>query len=171
MWNSSSSHHTPEQITPYFNHPTSPFSICNYRAPNPRRATNRPILSSFLQGRNVVSVKGGCIEGLDWKTAVHIWAQSAMVPIPEGAESHLEEPTGSDEYSGSQEALDQPTPGTSEASSGGGGGGAGAMNIHQETEFLRGSGGTASANAGRPAIYAPVPAKGSSEVERFHDKL
>lgn len=55
----------------------------------------------------MVSVKGGCIDGLDWKTAIHIWTKSAMVPIPEGSESHDEEPTDS-EYSGSQETLDQP---------------------------------------------------------------
>jgi len=24
-------------------------------------------------GKNVVSVKGGCIEGLDWKSAIHLW--------------------------------------------------------------------------------------------------
>ncbi|TRX89675.1 hypothetical protein FHL15_009425 [Xylaria flabelliformis] len=59
-------------------------------------------------GKNVVSVKGGCIEGLDWDTAIHIWTKSAMVPIPEGSEAHSEEPTESD-YSSVQESLDQPT--------------------------------------------------------------
>ncbi|KAI1735906.1 glutathione-dependent formaldehyde-activating [Xylaria scruposa] len=59
-------------------------------------------------GKNVVSVKGGCIEGLDWKTATHIWTKSAMVPIPEGSEAHSEEPTESD-YGSVQESLDQPT--------------------------------------------------------------
>ncbi|KAI0126929.1 hypothetical protein BJ170DRAFT_630521 [Xylariales sp. AK1849] len=58
-------------------------------------------------GKNVVSVKGGCIEGLNWNKAIHIWTKSAMVPIPEGCESHPEEPSDSD-YSGSQEFLDQP---------------------------------------------------------------
>lgn len=55
----------------------------------------------------MVSVKGGCLDGLDWKTAIHIWTKSAMVPIPEGSETHEEEPTDS-EYSVSQETLDQP---------------------------------------------------------------
>ncbi|GKT64772.1 glutathione-dependent formaldehyde-activating enzyme [Colletotrichum tofieldiae] len=58
--------------------------------------------------KNVVSVKGGCIDGLDWKTAVHIWTKNAMVPIPEGAESHSEEAEYTD-YGPTQEALDQPT--------------------------------------------------------------
>ncbi|KAI4593562.1 hypothetical protein KJ359_009248 [Pestalotiopsis sp. 9143b] len=59
------------------------------------------------QGKNVVSVKGGCLDGLDWTTAIHIWTKSAMVPIPEGSECYSEEPTDS-EYSGPQETLDQP---------------------------------------------------------------
>ncbi|KAF9878606.1 glutathione-dependent formaldehyde-activating [Colletotrichum karsti] len=58
--------------------------------------------------KNVVSVKGGCIDGLDWKTAVHIWTKNAMVPIPEGAETHPEEADYTD-YGDSQESLDQPT--------------------------------------------------------------
>lgn len=52
-------------------------------------------------------MKGGCLEGLDWKTAIHIWTKSAMVPIPEGSESYEGEPTDS-EYSSNQEMLDQP---------------------------------------------------------------
>ncbi|KAF7538286.1 hypothetical protein G7054_g3035 [Neopestalotiopsis clavispora] len=55
----------------------------------------------------IVSVKGGCLDGLDWNTAIHIWTKSAMVPIPEGSECYSEEPTDS-EYSGPQETLDQP---------------------------------------------------------------
>ncbi|KAI1094132.1 Mss4-like protein [Rostrohypoxylon terebratum] len=58
-------------------------------------------------GKNVVSVKGGCLEGLDWSRAIHIWTKSAMVPIPEGSESFSEEPSES-EYCTSQESLDQP---------------------------------------------------------------
>ncbi|KAI0532747.1 glutathione-dependent formaldehyde-activating [Xylaria digitata] len=58
-------------------------------------------------GRNVVSVKGGCLDGLDWGTAIHIWTKSAMVPIPERCESHSEEPSESD-YGSVQETLDQP---------------------------------------------------------------
>ncbi|KAH8682324.1 Mss4-like protein [Xylariales sp. PMI_506] len=64
-------------------------------------------LTVFSQNKNVVSVKGGCVDGLDWKSAIHIWTKSAMVPIPEGAETFSEAPSGS-EYSGSQETLDQP---------------------------------------------------------------
>ncbi|KUJ24589.1 uncharacterized protein LY89DRAFT_25017 [Mollisia scopiformis] len=43
-------------------------------------------------GKDVVSVKGGCIEGLDWSTARHIWCKRAMIPIPEGVERDEEEP-------------------------------------------------------------------------------
>ncbi|KAK0748019.1 Mss4-like protein [Apiosordaria backusii] len=57
--------------------------------------------------KNVVSVKGGCLEGLDWKSAIHIWTKSAMVPIPEGTESHREE-CSEPEYGVTQEVLDQP---------------------------------------------------------------
>ncbi|PSR87159.1 glutathione-dependent formaldehyde-activating enzyme [Coniella lustricola] len=59
--------------------------------------------------KNVVSVKGGCLEGLDWSRAVHIWTKSAMIPIPEDAESYSEESTATS-YSDVQEALDQPGP-------------------------------------------------------------
>ncbi|PQE20143.1 3-oxo-5-alpha-steroid 4-dehydrogenase protein [Rutstroemia sp. NJR-2017a BBW] len=43
-------------------------------------------------GKNVVSVRGGCLEGLDWSKARHIWVKRAMVPIPEGVETSDEEP-------------------------------------------------------------------------------
>ncbi|KAK0632088.1 Mss4-like protein [Immersiella caudata] len=81
-------------------------------------------------GKNVVSVKGGCIDGLDWGAAIHIWfvplfdnfralaqqtlsltlycrTKSAMVPIPEGSETHSEESDFTD-YGSTQEMLDQP---------------------------------------------------------------
>ncbi|ROT42311.1 hypothetical protein SODALDRAFT_326490 [Sodiomyces alkalinus F11] len=75
--------------------------------------------------KDVVSVKGGCIEGLDWSKAVHIWTKSAMVPIPEGSETHSEDNTSSSfrsaststsssagspeaHYRETQEMLDQP---------------------------------------------------------------
>lgn len=48
-----------------------------------------------VQEKNVVSIKGGCIMGLDWQKAIHIWTKSAMVPIPEGCETHEGEPTDS----------------------------------------------------------------------------
>ncbi|ROW14828.1 hypothetical protein VPNG_03671 [Cytospora leucostoma] len=57
--------------------------------------------------KNVVSVKGGCLEGLDWDKAIHIWTKSAMIPIPEGAESYSED-SEQTAYCASQEALDQP---------------------------------------------------------------
>jgi hypothetical protein len=60
------------------------------------------------QGKNVVSVKGGCIDGLDWKQAVHIWTKSAMVPIPEGSETHTTEDSIQSDYAAPQEVLDQP---------------------------------------------------------------
>ncbi|GAB1310201.1 Glutathione-dependent formaldehyde-activating enzyme [Madurella fahalii] len=59
-------------------------------------------------GKNVVSVKGGCIAGLNWKEAIHIWTKSAMVPIPEGSETYSED-SGHTDYGDSQEVLDQPT--------------------------------------------------------------
>ncbi|KAK4193384.1 centromere protein V [Podospora australis] len=58
--------------------------------------------------KNIVSVKGGCIDGLDWKTAIHIWTKSAMVPIPEGSETYSED-SGHTDYGRTQEALDQPS--------------------------------------------------------------
>ena len=39
-----------------------------------------------------VRVKSGCIEGLDWSDAVHIWTKRAVVQIPEGAKAWPEEP-------------------------------------------------------------------------------
>lgn len=38
--------------------------------------------------RETISVKGGCVEGLDWTGAKHIFARSAVFPIPEGAERY-----------------------------------------------------------------------------------
>ncbi|KAI0020104.1 glutathione-dependent formaldehyde-activating enzyme [Xylariomycetidae sp. FL0641] len=60
-------------------------------------------------GKNVVSIKGGCIDGLDWRTAIHIFTKSAMVPIPEGCESHSEEPSDSSGsiYCTTGESLDR----------------------------------------------------------------
>ncbi|PTB65956.1 hypothetical protein BBK36DRAFT_1120843 [Trichoderma citrinoviride] len=62
-------------------------------------------LIHMTPSKNVLSVKGGCIEGLDWTKAIHIWTKSAMVPIPEGSESHSER-SSSVEYSATQELLD-----------------------------------------------------------------
>lgn len=41
-----------------------------------------------LQNKNVASIKAGCIDGLDWSKAIHLWTNNAMVPIPESAEAH-----------------------------------------------------------------------------------
>ena len=42
--------------------------------------------------RETVTVKGGLVDGLDWKGATHIFTKSAVVPIPEGAEAFEAEP-------------------------------------------------------------------------------
>ena len=36
--------------------------------------------------RDTVSIKGGLVEGLNWKGAKHIYTRSAVVPIPHGVE-------------------------------------------------------------------------------------
>lgn len=61
-----------------------------------------------MKGKNFVSVKGGCLEGLDWSKAIHIWTKSAMVPIPEDATCSEEECSVFDAFGSSQETLDQP---------------------------------------------------------------
>lgn len=38
--------------------------------------------------RGTIAIKGGCVEGLKWEGAIHIFTRSAVVPIPEGAEKH-----------------------------------------------------------------------------------
>ncbi|CBY01972.1 similar to glutathione-dependent formaldehyde-activating GFA [Plenodomus lingam JN3] len=40
----------------------------------------------------VVAVKGGLLEGLDWKGAMHIFCKSAVVPIPDGVKRWEAEP-------------------------------------------------------------------------------
>ncbi|KAK4140747.1 uncharacterized protein C8A04DRAFT_31723 [Dichotomopilus funicola] len=42
--------------------------------------------------RDVVSVKGGLVEGLRWEGAAHIFTRSAVVEIPEGVERWEAEP-------------------------------------------------------------------------------
>lgn len=105
-----------------------------------------PLIGKYLihrpantnQGKNVVSVKGGCLDGLDWGSAIHIWTKSAMVPIPEGSEAHPEEPSecssSSSSYSTSQEILDQPPdpPGLLVGS-----GGCGAIESQNKSQFTR----------------------------------
>ncbi len=44
------------------------------------------------QPAGTVSIKGGCLEGLDWGGAKHIWCKEAVVPIPPGLETWEGEP-------------------------------------------------------------------------------
>jgi hypothetical protein len=44
--------------------------------------------------RDVVSLKGGCVEGLEWKGLPHIWTKSAVVEIPEGVRTWEMAPEG-----------------------------------------------------------------------------
>nr|KAE9978163.1 hypothetical protein BLS_000841 [Venturia inaequalis] len=53
----------------------------------------------FHRGRDVhgidkstVSIKGGCVEGLEWNVGKHIYTRSAVIPIPPGAEQWRESP-------------------------------------------------------------------------------
>jgi hypothetical protein len=39
-----------------------------------------------------VALKGGTLEGLNWKDAKHIFCRSAVVPIPEGVQRSEGEP-------------------------------------------------------------------------------
>ena len=39
-----------------------------------------------------VSVKGGCLKGLNLNGAVHIWCQEALMDIPQGVERHEQSP-------------------------------------------------------------------------------
>lgn len=94
---------------PKLRHPPLPHNA-GKASPSPTPSLRRgKRLTPIGKTKNVVSVKGGCIEGLDYSKAIHIWTQNAMVPIPEGAESHSQEsprtPYGSD-----HEMLDQPGP-------------------------------------------------------------
>ncbi|KAK7990610.1 hypothetical protein PG990_014890 [Apiospora arundinis] len=38
--------------------------------------------------RGTVSIKGGCVEGLDWAGGKHIYMRSAVVDVPAGAERY-----------------------------------------------------------------------------------
>ena len=38
--------------------------------------------------RDIVSIKGGCVEGLDWTGVKHIFTRSAVVKIPEECEQY-----------------------------------------------------------------------------------
>ncbi|KAF1737399.1 hypothetical protein NHJ13051_001371 [Beauveria bassiana] len=65
------------------------------------------LLSCYsTDAKNVVSVRGGCVSGIDWSKAVHIWTKSAMVPIPESSESYSERSSDSSGQGPAQDALD-----------------------------------------------------------------
>lgn len=44
------------------------------------------------KGEGTVNVKGGCLDGLNMKEAVHIWRKEAIVDIPPWAEGYDGEP-------------------------------------------------------------------------------
>ncbi|KAI1644040.1 uncharacterized protein F4817DRAFT_347893 [Daldinia loculata] len=44
--------------------------------------TAKPIISADGTPRSSVSIKGGCIEGLDWNGKMHIFTRSAVMKIP-----------------------------------------------------------------------------------------
>ena len=44
------------------------------------------------KGEDQCSVKGGCLEGLTIKRAVHIWSKEAIIDTPAGLETYDEEP-------------------------------------------------------------------------------
>ncbi|KAI2603130.1 Mss4-like protein [Hypoxylon fragiforme] len=48
------------------------------------------IVDADGRARDTVSVKGGCIEGLEWRweTSMHIFVRSAVIPLPEGFETY-----------------------------------------------------------------------------------
>ncbi|KAF4417072.1 glutathione-dependent formaldehyde-activating enzyme [Fusarium acutatum] len=57
------------------------------------RVLHRSVLPDG-QGKPYLSVKGGCVEGLSWENAKHIYTRSARVPVPEG--SYQTVPEGQD---------------------------------------------------------------------------
>jgi hypothetical protein len=44
------------------------------------------------KAKDTVSIKGGVINGLEWKGAIHIFVRSAVVEIPAEAEQWQAEP-------------------------------------------------------------------------------
>lgn len=40
----------------------------------------------------IVSIKAGCVDGLEWRDVIHIWTSSAVVPIPEGVKQYEKGP-------------------------------------------------------------------------------
>lgn len=52
-------------------------------------------------------MKAGCVEGLDWKGAVHIWTKRAVVQVPEGVETWEAQPDEEGLREGEKEAEAQ----------------------------------------------------------------
>ncbi|CAK7274210.1 hypothetical protein SEPCBS119000_006056 [Sporothrix epigloea] len=105
-----SSQHTGKSIMRFSRAPASSSTLCSRLHSITFLFTVLRLSESLLtlssKGKTVVSVKGGCLEGLDWGAAIHIWTKTAMVPIPERSESHSEEIDCTD-YDFSQEVLDR----------------------------------------------------------------
>ncbi|KAI1431772.1 Mss4-like protein [Xylaria sp. CBS 124048] len=90
-------------IFPWFEPPRTEMLSC-YTRPTPSghslycyfcRGCGTRLLHT-TPGKNIVTVKGVCLNGLKWDKAIHIWTKSAMFPIPEGSESYPEGPASSD---------------------------------------------------------------------------
>ncbi|EGS19267.1 uncharacterized protein CTHT_0058930 [Thermochaetoides thermophila DSM 1495] len=92
-------------IYPRFQLPDAELLSC-YRRPTSNGQTLYWPLHT--QPKNVVAVKGGCIEGLDWSKAIHIWTKSAMVPIPEDSKSYSEYSDQTTDYGSSSDGHDTP---------------------------------------------------------------
>ncbi|OAP62755.1 hypothetical protein AYL99_01982 [Fonsecaea erecta] len=68
---------------------------CYYCKKCGTRIMNVSVAPAGTSNPGFVAVKGGCLESIDgdiFTQATHIWTKSALVPIPEGAESYPEEP-------------------------------------------------------------------------------
>lgn len=62
--------------------------------------------SSDCSEKEMVSIKGGCIDGLDWSGAQHIYARSAVIPIPTDAKRWETSPEVEEERSTHQSTQD-----------------------------------------------------------------
>ena len=64
--------------------PADSHDSCKCKVQSTRTSHHQSLLTPgfrYLQNRTVVSVKGGCIEGLDWQTAIHLWYVH-ICPLP-----------------------------------------------------------------------------------------
>lgn len=67
--------------------------VCGSRVVHKTRTRDQVIGDS---SKALVSVKAGCLDTLDWKDAIHIWCQNAVIPIPENVERYEGEPPEDD---------------------------------------------------------------------------